>query len=223
MKKDNKKIILNIKRKFKFKIKYIVIFLIIIFCLCLIIFFGWRIKKEINFGFFGLESPDETSREEIILESSLKFSDKIYPIQFKYFDLKYQEILNKKITDSVNLENNGNSDLILPYEGKIVELSDGEYLIKEKNDIENEKSLIRKNDVYSIPMSGITAEGLLKKLRENDTFFITFKPVIEYYIEGKELEKKYFNQAVRCTNSYIGEKLPLFRPACKIIKIDENK
>jgi len=185
--------------------------------------------------FFDFKDKFFSSKNEehaILPEPSLNFlNDEYYPyIDFKYFDLNYNKIENKNITDTVNLkeltriqfdvnlENDGNIDLIKSLKKIVVKLSNGKYLTNSPPDINKENTFLSKGMKFSISMGGITSEYLLSELEKDEFFHIIFQPEIEYYTEKKK-EKIYFNKIIICSNTYVKSKLPLFKPRCSISQI----
>ncbi|MEW6171342.1 MAG: hypothetical protein AB1472_07300, partial [Candidatus Omnitrophota bacterium] len=134
-------------------------------------------------------------------EPSLNFvSDNTYPpVSFEYYGLDYKKVEDKKMNDSVNLEeliriefivylqNDGDTNLIYNIKRGVIKESNNKFLFNdEPPDILKRDVFLPKGMKFMINMSGVVAEYLLSELEKDQSFNLTFQPEIGYHSEGQE-------------------------------------
>ncbi len=168
-------------------------------------------------------------KEQIIVSKpSLDFNN----VEFIYYDLNNHPIQNRENTKYImnlnevasvdfigEIENNGEVNLLTSLKNVSLQSSDGYIIYDEPPFRVTDNTPLAKKEKYWIRMKGIDAKWFLDKLKNNEKFYLIFKPEIEYFTEDRPEEKFYLNIIIKCGNDFGGNQLPLFTPVCVPEKI----
>lgn len=166
----------------------------------------------------------QLKNKESDLRPNLKFTD----IKFIYVDKNFNKFENggdinleelARIEFEGSIENIGDSDLLVSLKRIVLKSSIEQVVVDKLPDRESNNFPLYKGDKSSFGLSGIDSNDFLNALKNNDLFYISFEPQIEYFLEDKPNKKYYLGTIMKCGNLYRGSELPKFKPNCSIEKI----